>query len=98
MSRILAVFTEVWRCARCKRWAFRLPKIDHGDPGGKGWDCERCGCTSIERVGDGRAFGPRSRAWRFVLEGTEAMLELVPRKEWPLYVRVGEPGKPLEGK
>lgn len=55
---------EVWVCARCNRWAYRIPKSWHGFTGDKDWSC-KCGCTSVRLRGDGRPFGPRDRNFRY---------------------------------
>jgi hypothetical protein len=37
-----------------------------GEPFDKGYECEKCGCTSVN-LRPGRPFGPKSAQWKDVL-------------------------------
>lgn len=63
--------SEIWECAKCKRWAYRVPVSAQGYDGSKSWECVGCGNTSTQRRGAGRPFGPRSRNWEMLLEWEE---------------------------
>lgn len=66
--RCVAIYTEVWECAKCKRWAYRALKAEGGGPGGKGWQCDYCLNTSVRLRGPGRPLGPKCRVWARELE------------------------------
>lgn len=57
--KIIWASSTVFRCTSCKTWIIRYPDF-LGDPFDKGWECEKCGCTSV-RLSKGRPFGIKSK-------------------------------------
>jgi hypothetical protein len=100
--RLKLVKTDRIRCFGCKAWIGRLPKWD-GCELGKGWQCPKCGTTSIS-YDDGRPWGPRYRHWdELVQEFEEIMASIGPNehsyREWILSTVVvdEEEPQPIKG-
>jgi len=95
-ERIESIFTEVWVCGRCGRWAYRALAIEQGDCGGKGWNCEYCGCSSVRLRGPGRPLSKCCAVWeREAAWFCELALDL-PLREVLRYARLREAAKELK--
>lgn len=57
--KLIWASSTVYRCANCKAWIIRQPDF-MGEPFDKGWQCEKCGCTSVS-MSKGRPFGKKSK-------------------------------------
>lgn len=91
------------RCYGCKAWIMRLPQWCNCELG-KGWQCSKCGTTSIS-WDEGRPFGPRSRQWDQLVEEFHEICESFSGDMDPSYmdwvlstvVVEGQAVKPVEG-
>lgn len=57
--KLISASSTVYRCSNCKTWIIRYPDF-MGEPFDKGWQCEKCGCTSVS-LSKGRPFGRKSK-------------------------------------
>lgn len=58
--KLIWASSTVFRCSNCSVWILRFPDF-MGYPFDKGYQCERCGCTSV-RLSVGRPYGTKSKA------------------------------------
>ena len=77
--KLLWASATVYTCCQCHCWIDRIPDF-MGEPFDKGYECEQCGCTSVN-LRPGRPFGPKSARWKDVLldwdEYYEFILEII---------------------
>jgi hypothetical protein len=89
--KVELLYTEVWVCGGCGRWAYRCLKIESGSYG-PDWSCEKCGCTSVRLRGPGRPIGPKCLAFRREVENFSAFVVVsgLGRRDMFQYARMAE--------
>jgi hypothetical protein len=63
--KLLRASSTVATCTSCKTWVDRWPDF-MGEPFDKGYQCEKCGCTSVA-LRPGRPFGPKHKDWESIV-------------------------------
>lgn len=73
--QLLLAKSYVFTCTSCHSWQGRIPQF-WGQDLGKGYQCEKCGCTSVN-IREGRPYGSKSKAWEWVKPEFEKLWRFV---------------------
>lgn len=77
--KLLKANSTVETCASCGAWVERYPSFMGENDGF--WECEKCGCTSMN-IRDGKPFGRKSRRWSEIVKMFEESYTDIPYWDW----------------
>lgn len=81
--KLLRAESTVETCSSCGAWVERYPSF-LGESDGF-WECEKCGCTSVN-IRDGKPFAKKSRRWADIVEMFNDLYLDIPHWDWDTVV------------